>query len=829
MGTTSKQKMNSIDVDSIQATNFEFDIEANRRRRAELSNDVTELLSISKFFLQQYGSTNPSENLQPMTKPTKDTTITKREKNEANVIKVRGRSSSRIAQTKEVPVANVTPTLVKRKQMRMNNERVYKQCVNDDDVPPLFDKIKLHQYCVDIVDRFFHGPLSNHSETTESVKYALPTSTTRRRPSTEKSMLTMANASANQLLFSKPKKSTKYASVTSRYMSPSPQKTINDNSGPKHETQNRLVSAKSREILEEIERKGAEIKRHSCLINKKERDIPYRELNHSTQLDRSRSQLRFSDIHPTIELVPSNSIFPKRILKQPNVSQVSSSAEINKFDEEKSQNIEEGSQTTVDSVIEVKNSDEKEFEQDMIEKPKLELKLQTFPVLSIKPQPKFEIQNVYEIDIKPSASISKDFFLKDKNGVIELVHESSEQDDDDEKDNIASLEQGKNPTNKYITPFSDEAQNSEKPLEETCTTGETHETSHLSLNLSTSSHLTDDEKSQSEKKITNSSSPTDFKRVQKNTAKKIIDKILEGDGIDESSEGIGSDKNEPGFSGKKLDSKSQDRANNFDDLREILRKIRNDKTTLDVALETIEPPDLMSPGRAMTDREVQCDDFSKIDLEPPKMDMFKNNDHVQESSTKNSPQIHSSLMESPKFNKTIESIRSSARRLDFGINDREYHTANREQIEKAAKKFLKSILKEADYNLPQIASEREDSSLIPLKFQKQKYQIVDDQIIPSNFNVKSYHEDCTSSSSSDATSLQLRIPSVRLNTKNSTEDINWIDRTDSDFTANSIEKYIKCHTLDEAFSHRSNLPHMKCEFNDLSDGEILSEGEFHIL
>lgn len=821
--------MTPIDIDSLQTTNFEFDIEANRRRRAELANDVTELISISKFFLQHYSSDSP-EDLPPLPRKIKDPTISKREKNASNVNKARGRSvDCRIVETKRSPVAIATPTHVKRKQTRINNGRVIRMRGNDDDVPPLFDKRRLHEYCVDIVDRFFHGPPPNDSEISESPKNLPPpppsATITKKIQSNEKSVQTTTKCNTNAIILSKPRKNSKYASIPSRYMNKTPEKSMNDNLPVKNNSQYRLVSAKSREILEEVARKGTEIKRHSCLIHKREQSIAYHE-HGSTQLDGNRSQIRFRDIHPTIELVPSNTIFPKRILKQTIESFEPSSAEL-KTDEEEYKARGESSDVSpaksnlsTNSVIEIKNFIENDFEHNHLKdtQPKGELKMQQLPVLSIKPQTKCEIENIYEIEIKPDEAKAGTFLSKDKNKVIQFVYESSEPDA--EQDEVHPNNLNQNLTNKYITPFIEEAHTADRFSGENLTTDETHETSHLSLN-SSSSHLTDDEKFQSDKRIANGTSKQ-FKYVAKTQAKSVIDRILEVEGIAESS---GEDSKS---SQVKVKSKTQKRSDNFDDLREILRKIQNDKTTLEVALDAIEPPDLMSPAQLMTDREVQCDDILEMNT-PKSLATRKSSTKCSARNTDlHSPyNIDSSIMESPKFKKTIESIQSSARKLDFSINDSEYRSATRQQIEKAAKKFLKSILKNADANMPLSASEREDSSYIHLKVDKQKYQIVDDQIIQSNYNVKS--GDCTSSSSSDTTSLHLRLPSARLSTDRSrTKCGNCIDHTDSDFTSHSIDKYIRNYRLNDKLPQQNLSQNGNNNYSDLSDGEILSDGEFHI-
>lgn len=832
------KKASVVDIDALQQTNFEFDIEANRRRRAELANDVSELINISKFFLQHYSSDAPEDEAPKILQNNKVPIITKREKNEANNHKARERCNSRNVQAKKNAVAKATPTHVKRKQMRINNGTVRKLRGNDDDVPPLFDKIKLHQYCVDVVDRFFHGPPTNESEESESPKEEKQA--VKKSQSFEKSVQT--TNSGNDIGAVKTKRNSKYASVPSRYMNQTPQRSTNQMSTERNCSPFRLVSAKSREILEEVARKGTEIKRHSCLTHNRDKSIENRECG-SPHKEVNRSQIRFRDIHPSIELVPSNTIFPKRILKQSSDSIEPSSADKKSNGHENPNNqieiqssVESAAKCNGNDPTESKSSSEIKVDHSApLEVPPIkQLQFQQLPVLSIKPDIKCEIANIYEIEIKPNEVELEDTVPRDRNKVIELVYKPSAQESQqDEANSVVSNTSNRNQynklKNKYTAPFVNGEYSSEKVSDEKTTADDTQDSINIDSNLSTS-HLTDDEKFRSDKKCGGVKASMDFKMESKTPAKSVIDKIFEVEGISEPSSNTQQNKVE-------IKPSAPSRSENFDDLREILRKIRSDRTTLDIALEATEPPDLMSPPRCVGDHQKQCNNLQK--------DEQQKHSVSKEDSTPKKPSpnkiissqssllgINSSIVESPKFTKTIESIRSSARKLDFSSS--EYRNATRAQIEKAAKKFLKSILKNADANVPQSASDRDDSSRISiLKMEKQKFHIIDDQIIQSNFNIKSQHAESSCSSSSDATSFQLRMPSARLITEHSKKKCNhWSERTDSDFTGNSIEKLIIHHKLADkvAQAHQFSNGNYNCDlkYDELSDGEILSEGEFHI-
>lgn len=769
--------MSAVDIASFEATNFQFDIEENRRRRAELANDVTELISISKFFLKHYSS--DAGNDLPTPKPI----ITKNEKNAANMSKAQARLTNH---NSKKAVANATATPVKRKQTRINNVRGRQPRTNIDDIPPLFDKIKLHEYCVDIVDRFFHGPPPIDSE-----RSIAPKRNENIKEAVEKSVQTNPCEAVK-------KAKSKYATVASRYMNQTRPKSTNETANRRNASPYKLVSAKSLEILEEVARKGTEIKRHSCLThpNAKERHSIERRDFKLTHQDNGSIGLKFRDIHPSIELVPSNSIFPKRVLKNlqatsstdekkisPKVLETpktpNGSADTPKYSEtvKCAEKPNENKTVVVSSseTIQCKATSPKSLDKN-------ELQMKELPRMSIKPATKCEIENIYEIEIKPDDSKSVRLFPREKNQVIEMVHESEQEGQSEE---IAS------PKSKLRVSFSD--QSSGVTLEDT-----RESTNFDSSLLNSSTTLTDDEKYQWDKKSNESSN---FMPIAPTSAKKLIDQILEEE---EFEEGPLTSTAPP------TERKIQRPADNFSELREILRRIRDDKTTLEVALDAEEPPEFLSVPSTHRDRQVQCDILPTLTLDNLMIDSSTPH-HSRNTQSTDCSSTASKILESPKFTKTIESIRASARKLDFKTIDSEYRGATRKQIERAAKKFLKSILKNADADVPS-----ENGS--HLKVKKQQYHIVDDQIIQSNFTVNVSHDGNTSSSSSDATSLQLRLPSARL-MMTASKCTNWIDRTDSDFTPISIDR-------NPFGDKRSELTVLHESEDYMSDGEILSEGEF---
>lgn len=812
--------MAEIQVESFQNTNFEFDIEANRRRRAEIANDVNELINISKFFLQNYSEHSPRKiptNI-PITKP-----ITKCEKNSSNEKKVRiqtMRNGRLCNQIKKASVANVTPTIVKRKQKSYGMTPTKYNVDEYDDMPPLFDKIKLHEYCVEIVDRFFHGTPNNESETNGK-----PT-TERNEPSraTAKGMgqkhVQMSKKSNGNSV--RMKINPKYASISSRYMNESPQR-MTIGSSPKTPPIT-LVSAKSREILEKKARTGVEVKKHSCLLHQKEDTGSKQQTKRNININSSPPMVTFSQIHPNIELVPSNSMFPKRVMRGEGTHENKpvESISIEDGTDQMGTSIEHDEEEN--EIVEKEQQDNEANAQPTLvpdKKDAIHLQLQPLPALSIKAIPKCEIENLFEIEIKPKAPKADVQFEWNNRRVVEFMHESSGgelslHDKIEVQDNLGSRQKTMTSSasvtsgqpNRYLEPGDHRnglsVVNAETTTTENrITTDDTYDGSYLesgpSLNLSTISHMTDDEKFHSDQKLL--SKMIDSRKPIKTSARKVIDEILENN-----SSGAEPEKSSSTY--------------NFDDLRQILQKIRDDKTALDLAAPKLDTGavglDQQSLLASRRSQSTQCDysptdssRISKTESEPIKyriIDMPAPNGH---------------LLQSPKFHKTIESICSSARRLDF--NESLYKTATQEQITRAANKFLASILKNGDNS----QSDDKNSAINCLRTRKSKYQIVDDRIINSDFNhaidFAESTENTTSASELPSLTMRLNLGSDRRRSSHSQASVRrnnnnvWDDRSESNnFTAGSID-------LRSRYGF-----HEIQDFSDLSDGEIPSEGEIFV-
>lgn len=82
--------------------------------------------------------------------------------------------------------------------------------------------------------------------------------------------------------------------------------------------QNVLMNPKSRTILNVVGRNGQAIKKHSC-VDSVSRNCPKPQISARTREKYADEYYNFEKTHPNIELVQTNSIFPKRIERAPGV------------------------------------------------------------------------------------------------------------------------------------------------------------------------------------------------------------------------------------------------------------------------------------------------------------------------------------------------------------------------------------------------------------------------------------------------------------------------------------------------------------------------------
>lgn len=848
--------MSAIDAETFENTNFVFDIEANRRRRAELANDVTELISISKFFQQHYASDDNFMSTTP--KSSKKKIELKSEKNRVNATTAHQNKGS---QKSKQMVANATLTHPKHKQMPVNSDTWIMQPDIDTNLPPIFDKLKLHEYCVDAVDRFFHGAIAPANQ---SDQVAI-----------EKAVQVVPNSNEK----TKMTKNAKYASISARYMHVTPRQVKIDIPKRANSAYGTLVSAKSREILHKAAVSGVEFKKHSCLSIHSDGE-PKMSKTKTKRIQKAQS---FQELHPNIELISSNSIVPKRVYKLSKPEQtVSTSTMIFEPDVDKIEHKGNKSGKNKFEIIEkstiLNGSGDNNFKQnttenqnsviclnediiigservDEIKEEKPPLKLQHQPNLCIKPTVQCEIKKVYAIEIKSNQATTTGNELRNNNKVIECVYEPFAEEMQQTQNEYISLqlkgtekllfnhnlrendfcttasdsgnEKRENlTTNKYFAPFvnrkssnrfecSNMAINIESSRIASSDTFNSNRTENAtSSNLSMISHLTDDEKYRTDRQYVSMSSRRES-QINKSPAKGVIDKILEVEGFKNGSndgETHGNDQNKDKMG--KIDS------NNFDDLREILQKIRNDKTALELAAEseynTPKPsPNIKPSHQPMLDRETQCDSLlESIEKQPSKLN--------RQSKKILSPAV----LKSPKFNRTIDSIRSSAKRLEFECHH-ECNIVTQQQVNRAAQKFLKSILKNRDHTkTSDDESETPDcsnaSSMLDMNVSRKKYQIINDRIVHSNYGGfidRNLNENGSETSSCEIPSLKLNVSTAR------TEEqcAMWNSDSDSRVSFSSVEGVLTQRSVRKVISTR-NKQMVEDDF-DLSDGEILSDGE----
>lgn len=339
-------------------------------------------------------------------------------------------------------------------------------------------------------------------------------------------------------------------------------------------------------------------------------------------------------------------------------------------------------------------------------------------------------------------------------------------------------------------------------------------------------------------------------------------------------------------------------------LQQTIDRIRNDRTSLDVRVlnhsnkKSAELIDnrardaLSTPKTPTTDREIQCNLVPplNIPISQPITDRSENlaeatghqnqfitfnrtlktNHHRQfgdttdTSSTTNgilpchatfrssscqrdrtlftppSPKLYSSLKNSPKFARTINSIRNSARSLNFVVDHRSaaYKYASDREIQLAAERFLHSVEKQKRFSQqpePRISfsssSDSEDDA--GQANEHKKCQIMNDQVIQSNFTnilvdtrMSAMNNDDNSSASVLTMSNNMTLDAVQ----NELLSGRLSASSDLEYSMSSIEYHISrlkllgvkgsMTSLSQAPTHR-----MPYGFLDLSDGEILSEGE----
>lgn len=285
------QSSTHCETNNFQATNVVFDLEENRRRRADLAHDVNELICISKFFQQHFA----------------DDFVTRNKSR-----KTHKKQRQKSATTADSNSSSVTPTKWSRSRSKFSNSlpdvaevdeivgQTSASSTTNTEWPPIFDEDKLDDYCENVVDEFFSGNIVtgkvDEKRDNDNVK-------TEAKP---KDIVTAKDT--------KNRRNLRYASVSARYMRPSPKKSTENIQKGAATARAPLISAKSISILKDVARRGVEIKKHSCSVPEVQ-TTPKSEARERSVSRNSQVMLQFHKAHPNIDLVPSASVFPRRVLR----------------------------------------------------------------------------------------------------------------------------------------------------------------------------------------------------------------------------------------------------------------------------------------------------------------------------------------------------------------------------------------------------------------------------------------------------------------------------------------------------------------------------------
>lgn len=721
---------------NVESTNFEFDIEANRRRRAEIASDVTELLNISKFFLHNYSGQN--HNAEQSLQQTKNS-----QPNTGNNIRPKQKGYA-TANSKRQSVAIATPPCDTCKQIVENGTN---ECQLGKPTPPLGDQNKLHEYCVNIVEEFFARPMTSRSVGSKSAKQI--------SHSGDKWIQRMKQVT-NQYSTEKMQKNPRYASISPRYLTTIHMKrAASSNERIRLFPPNSLITEKSRQILAKIVRKGSEIKKHSCLMNDTEA-VKKGQGQRARSASAERHPKPFSEIYPNIELVQSNSVFPKRVLKQSNTSSARNRTHSLSFTA--STQIMSGGRPRENTVNLDRNANQEPHSGRS-------LQLRQLPSLSIEPRAQCKVENVFAIEIKGE---SKDVpisggFLR-KNEVHEFVYESthSESISDGDREESTShlappheehLTNGQGNRNLSTIDETNPHDEVEKSLDSHCSNDSSQNTSSVSL-------LTDDEKSRTESRLhrppanqselttteeTNIDETIGTRRPRrihsaKNPVRVVIDEILESEEVTKPDEANSLD--------------------NLDDFRETLQRIRDDQTTMDVELKKHQQRTMnanipttssahtekpIESTRQMQDQGIQCDSLSS---------------KAHSIDDRGLMHLNQVPAQCNQFHENSSFRGSSIDSAELSI----YRGATRKQVQRAAKNFLRSILEDSE---SPSKDDCDDSSCINLKIERQKYVIVEDRLMRSRLNVMPEHD------SEESTSNEM--PSIDWNVTSHPGNGNWFD------------------------------------------------------
>lgn len=294
-------------------TTIAFNIEENRRRRAELAKDVSELINFSKFFQQSYTNAYDTGDANDFPLVRKSVDRKNRMSKNAKLMPTKlSKSSSCITKYVRGIAGKVSQTKLNNAagaSVYNNNNAVVtlaEQSHQGGDLPPVFDQEKLNEYCVGIVQEYF-----KKSKSTDVSVHNIKTKT----KSTELVRQSGFNESkiVERVTHRTRNESNKYASVSARYLSKCSNR--KDDEQPAKTVRNSWISARSIAILENANRNGAEVKKHNCVAQETKNGRALGSAKKKVQMKRNRSLENFHRFHPSIDLIASATIFPRRNVK----------------------------------------------------------------------------------------------------------------------------------------------------------------------------------------------------------------------------------------------------------------------------------------------------------------------------------------------------------------------------------------------------------------------------------------------------------------------------------------------------------------------------------
>lgn len=259
---------------------------ANDCHLSSLDQDIHKLIELSKEFQKSCG-----EDKAHSSNVTTATTV----KNWSCVTtEVRGKHYSN-------SVVTETDAIIKRHSATADRVSECAKGLWESVMPSVFDEQQMKDYGNRLVDEYFksEGPKLNVHQG------PIPKTNTRGRQKMPARRLNRLNVNIENGI-----------TAAVKVSCAAPKSARDSKSGIPH--QNVLMNPKSRTILNVVDRNGQAIKKHSC-VDSVSRICPKPQISARTREKYADEYYNFEKTHPNIELVQTNSIFPKRIERTPGI------------------------------------------------------------------------------------------------------------------------------------------------------------------------------------------------------------------------------------------------------------------------------------------------------------------------------------------------------------------------------------------------------------------------------------------------------------------------------------------------------------------------------